>query len=133
MRPWVVGAVVATLLFSGCAHWTRSSLAPQDTVAVQPQTRIRLFLRTGQTVVVQNASVARDTLVGTLESIDPPDAFPKAHPGRRVAVPLTNVESVEVRRGNTIATIGLTLGLVMLGFGVILGIAALQGDLVLGD
>lgn len=132
-RSVFAGAMVAAALLAGCAHWSKSRLAPPGVVAAQPRDlRIRAVLQNGEGWVLRDASVVGDSLVGELVSVEQPYDRRGLHvrrfpAGVRAAVALSNLDRIEVRRKDLFSSIVLLLALLALGFIGLLYIAAAHG------
>ena len=118
----LAGAIGLAAMLAGCAHWSKSHLAPEGVVAAQPRgIRIRAVLQNGEGWVLRDAAVVGDSLVGELVAVEQPydrrglrvRRFPA---GVRAAVALSNLDRIEVRRKDAFTSIVLFLSLLALGF-----------------
>ena len=83
----------------------------------QEPANLRLYLRDGDTVIVQAAVVRADSIIGV--------RWGSATPGLRMAVALTQVERTEVARTDRTGTALLIFGLVIVGYVALMGLALL--------
>ena len=100
-RQVVFGVVIPLL---GCTYWSGT---PVD-LAPRGPANLRLHLRDGQTVIVRNAVVRADSIVGLQAGNTPP--------GLQIAVARAEVDRVEIARIDGPRTAALVVGLVILGF-----------------
>src|SRR4051812_42597045 len=95
------------LVAEGCTSWNTQSVAPDRVLAQRPD-QVRLTLRDGNRVVIVAPAIVGDSLIGS-----PAGANPK-HIAQRLAIPVSDIQSVEVQRisgGKTallIAGVGVT-------------------------
>ena len=108
-QPVFIGALLAL----GCASWSR---VPVSALPQEPA-NLRLYLRDGDTVIVQAAVVRADSIIGV--------RWGSATPGLRMAVALTQVERTEVARTDRTGTALLIFGLVIVGYVALMGLALL--------
>ena len=101
-RIIVVGALFLAL---GCMHWTGE---PLD-AALGRRATLRLRLRDGSSVIVREAVVQADSIVGV-----PWGSAPR---GSRIAVARTQVERVDVGEADELRTTGLVVGIVAIVLG----------------
>ena len=89
----------------GCVHWTG---VPVD-AALERRATLRLRLRDGSSVIVREAEVSADSIVGI-----PWGSAPR---GSRIAVARTQVERVDVGETDELRTTGLVVGIVAIVLG----------------
>ncbi len=129
----LAGAIGLAAMLAGCAHWSKSHLAPEGVVAAQPREfRIRAVLQSKEAWVLRNAEVVGDSLVGELVAVeqpyDPRGLHLRKYPrGVRAAVALANLDRIEVRRKDLFASIVLFVTLLGLGFLGLIYFAAAAG------
>src|SRR5215831_2632797 len=87
--------MLAFVVMIGCMHWRATDLKPVPT----PAPPLRLHLRDGSTLIVKEAVVSADSVLGV-----PWGSVPK---GSRVAVPRAQVERVDVGEVDANRTTGL--------------------------
>lgn len=100
-RTVVALALLASVILSGCHGW-RPQTSP--TAGAQLPNPARVTPMEGSEIVLRNATVSQDSLVGTGER------------GQRVALPLSQVRRVEARRvdgGRTALLVGGILAAVL--------------------
>ena len=88
----VVGSVALTLsvfMAAACTSWSTQSVSPREYLSGQAPPEVRITCADSSRVVVQSPRLEGDSLVG--ESTDSAKA-------RRHAVPLSEIQSLEVRR-----------------------------------
>jgi hypothetical protein len=114
-RNILVGVFFLTL---GCTHW---SGVPVNAALDQPA-NLRLHLRDGSIVIVRNATVRADSIVGV--------PWGSAPLGSRVAVARTQVERVDVGETDELRTTGLVVGVLVVALGALawLARAAIAGE-----
>lgn len=104
-HPVLIGALLLAL---GCATW---SSVPVSALP-QGSANLRLYLRDGDTVIVQGAVVRTDSIIGV--------RWGSTTPGLRMAVALTQVERTEVARTDRTGTALLiyvaSMGLALLAY-----------------
>lgn len=99
-------ATAALLVFLGltaCHSWR--TVPPNDLAPEQPPATVRVTLLGGQTLVLNNATTRRDTLVGQDRSGGP------ARLARTIHIPVPDIEQLELRRFDAGKTVGRTIGL----------------------
>lgn len=90
-----------------CMSWKTQPVSPDQVVAKQPD-QVRVTLESGSRIVIARPAIIGDSLIGT-----PPGADTKRI-AQRLAVPLSDIRSVEVQRVNAgktallIAGVGVT-------------------------
>ena len=99
-----IAVVLLVLLVSGCTHYQRSDLPPQQ--SVPEGSRVKLTLTSGQLVELWQSWARSDSLGGNLRDN-----------GVAWAIPVDSVETVEVRERGASDTVKITFG--------VIGIAAL--------
>lgn len=112
-RPWHLLVIAGTLALPACTTWAHQSAPPADVVASHPDALIRVTRTDHSVITLRRAKLVGDTLVGTTDD----------NARLRVAVPLTDVESVDTRSISGTRTAGLGVG-VFLGVLAVAGIAA---------
>jgi hypothetical protein len=114
-RGLIGRAVLLTLIglpAEGCMSWKTQPVAPDQVVAQRPD-QVRLTVAGGGTVVVVGPTIVGDSLIGA-----PAGANPK-HIAQRLAIPLSDIQSVEVQRLNAgktalaVAGVGITAAVVI--------------------
>jgi hypothetical protein len=91
--------VVLLLLTGACTSWHVETLPPAQLVAEQEPDQVRVRLVDRQRFVLRMPAVLGDSLVGTQD-------------GGTRSVALAEVNEIAVRRGNTLKSIGLVVGVV---------------------
>ena len=92
--------LVASILLPACQSWRSSSVSPQQILADQPS-QVRVTRADGGRFTLQRPRLSNDTLIGELAS---------SSASRAIAVPLSEVRSLEVRRFDGLETAGLIAG-----------------------
>ncbi len=106
---YVVHAILAPLLLAGgaCTQWKVQPLSPAELVSQEQPDRIQVTRRTAlsetTTVVLYHPAVLGDTLVGVMQRRMRADT---------IAIPITDVVNVAVRRFDSGKTILLGVGVV---------------------
>ncbi len=90
-----------------CAHWRRQWVAPEMVVDQDRPGQLRLTRKDGARFVLRNPAVVQDSLVGDSG-------------GKRLAVPLAEVDHVSLRRGSSLLPATLIPLGVIFGFGVLI-------------
>lgn len=101
LSRFVTGALLAGQL-AGCTSWRVQNTPPQSTVweATKP---IRVVRRNGTVLTLQGTRISGDTLHGTNKRYGVADSL--------VAIPLSDIRTIEVREGSTAKTVGLIAGI----------------------
>lgn len=101
-RSFLCACLTGALLvgqLAGCTSWRVASTPPAQFTAGSTEL-VRVVRRNGTEVTLREAQVRGDTLYGT----------PSPVPGQRLAIPLSDVRTIEVRQGDTAKTVGLVVG-----------------------
>jgi hypothetical protein len=106
-----------------CVSWKTQPVSPDQVVARAPD-QVRVTLGNGSRIVVAGPTIIGDSLIGA-----PPGADPKRI-AQRLAIPLSDVRSVEVQRVNAGKTALLIAGV---GVTALVAIAAATWDGPLGS
>ncbi len=121
MRFWRrhpgIRAVLALLLAlqAGCSTWRVQPVAPAEVLAEQPHKRVRLTLVDGGRVEIHCPRLVSDSVIGVRSDTTGCRAVAPAAARESVAVALSQVDSVALRKPSAGRSIGLF-------FGVILGV-----------
>lgn len=107
MRRIVVGALLGTL--AACTSWRVQGISPEMVLAREHPAAVRVVRTDSSVLIVSAPTVVRDTLRGEVDS-------------GPVALPLSDVHTLAVRRGDGAKTAGLVF---VVGVGSVLGLAAL--------
>lgn len=102
VRKTVCTALIAMQL-GGCTSWRAQPVEPRDLpsyVAAQPTARMRFTLGNGKEVVVSQARISGDTILGTTL-------------GQPVRLAMTDVRIVALRRTNVLRSVGLGYAIVL--------------------
>jgi len=102
---WILTIALALSVVS-CAHWREQWVPPQMVIGQRQPKEILLTRKDGTRLVLKNAVVARDSVVGTAGE-------------ERRAIALTDVDHLSLRRGNSL------LPAVLIPLGVIFGLGVL--------
>ena len=107
LRPLPRRALCALLLLThagACSQWKRLPGTAADNVAVPQINRARLVMHDGSEVILRDAMIRPDSIVGK-----------NVRTYERRAVPTTDVAYVDSRRGWTQRTVGGVAGLAVVG------------------
>jgi hypothetical protein len=100
------GQAALLLLVSGatgsCTHWKTQSVIPAEYVGARQPRVVRISRTDGRRLVLHRPEVVGDTMYS-------------APPGRKPAVPVSEIETIAVRRIDPWGTMGVTLGIVAVG------------------
>ena len=109
-----IAAVVFMAYLAGCYRWAPQGMTPQELIAAEHPSEVRVTLRDGTRHTLLRPSIGRDSLLGSRD-------------GSPWSAPLTQVQHVEVRQLRTALTV--------IGVSAAVGIAALTtaGMVVLFD
>ena len=100
---------LCVLGLTGCSSWRQ---VPPDPDVVPPtHERMRVHTRDRRTIVLADAAVVGDSLLGRFEKSATP-LVPPVAPGSRYAIAVADVERVEARRSDPAATVVVVLLLV---------------------
>lgn len=106
-RPLPRRALCVVLLLAhagACSQWNRLPGSAEDNVSVPMIHRARLVMRDGSEVILRDAQIRPDSIIGkNLQTYE------------RRAVPTANVAYVDSRRGWTERTVGGVAGLAVVG------------------
>ncbi len=95
------------VLVVGCQSWTGSRGSPNAIIAATSPERVRITTADGQHLVLRDAHVVADSVIGITDR------------NERVAIPTTHLTSAATKRIDVGETVGLTVGLVLLGLGAL--------------
>jgi hypothetical protein len=99
--------VLLGLQILACTSWKTPAVSPQELVAGETPKAVRVTRSDGSQVVVIRPRVTGDNLTGQR-----PGRTDASHPAQEVVVvPLSDIRSVAVRRGDTGRTVLLIVGL----------------------
>lgn len=105
----LTGLVVGQL--AACTSW-RVQNAPPQQFTVQDATKlIRIVRRNGAVLTLQGTRVGGDSLYGTSKRYGVADSL--------VAIPLSDIQTIEVRQMSTAKTVGLVAGIIVGVAGVV--------------
>jgi hypothetical protein len=116
------------LALAGCASWHRTGPTAQLPPA-HPKT-VRAHLKSGSTLVIENAYVIGDSLVGNVPGklpFDPVRHRDRIKAGPRVAVALADIERIDVKKVNPWRTTAFIVVLGGIVFVVGIGMALSDG------
>ncbi len=83
---------------SGCHKWVPVHATIEDAVAASRLESVRITMSDGRILDLKNATVEGDSVIGFAP--------------QRTALPIEQVQTVERRKGDTLGTVGLILGIV---------------------
>lgn len=89
----------------GCTSWRTENLSPQDAINGKQLYQVRLTRPDSSQLVFFRPQIVGDSLIG--ERSDPTDA---RRPPQRMALPLSSIQSVAVRRADATRTTLLLVG-----------------------
>jgi hypothetical protein len=115
VRLWLLSALVASTVLTACRSWRSSTVPLPQVVASQPS-QVRVTRNDGGRFTLQRPRLSGDTLLGELASSSATGT---------IAVALSEIRSMEVRRFDGLKTAGLIAGI---GVTAILVAAAADGD-----
>ena len=101
-RGWAALLLVVTASGIGCQTWHVQGIAPESLLATQPRT-IRVTRTDGSRVVVEDPVLRSDTVSGLIAD--------RREGEQQVAIPITEVQQVEIPRFSVERTVGLFAGL----------------------
>lgn len=108
-RRAAIAALLLLVYLPACTSWRVGTPTPSAFVEREHPQRARVTRTDGTQVMVNEPTVAGDTLVGTLAN----------HDATRVTIPLAEVQSVAVRKfstGKTLLVVGGVLGVVVIAW-----------------
>jgi hypothetical protein len=88
---------------SACTSWRVQNAPPQQFTVQDASKPIRVVRRNGAALTLQGTRVSGDTLYGTNKRYGVADSL--------VAIPLSEIRTIEVRQGSTGKTVGLIAGI----------------------
>jgi len=97
-----LGGIVLSLALAGCSSWQVQDVAPAQLFENGPPERLRITRGDSTQVVMDQPRLGTDSLVGVSA-------------GAPVAIPLTDVRALAVRKGDTGKTLGLIAGVTAAG------------------
>jgi hypothetical protein len=121
--------LVLALTATSCATWNRSKLEPSAALPPGGNHDVRVHLRSGRFVVLENAHVEGDSLVGTAPARLPfdPARHREKRTGPRRAVALADIDTLDVEKISVVRTALLVLLVGGLAFVVGVGIELSDG------
>ena len=109
MRRLCAVILLLTTTLQACVSWVRQESAIQDVVATAPS-RVRVHRRDASTIVLSQATIHNDSIVGTVDRVAPLGAASRErYVTSRVAVPTSDVIAIAVQRFDTSKTVLLVL------------------------
>ena len=100
----IIACILLPAYLAACSTWTTQEASPQQVLQDEQPDKVRVTLTDGSQVEVFQPVVSGDTLTGVAE-------------GQQRNIPLASVSELELREGDTIATV-LLIGSVVLGVAV---------------
>jgi len=101
--------IVAFAGLTACASWKVVGPSPAEFLRTQAPARVRVTRTDSSKVVVQAPTLRGDTLVGTAAA-----GLAQRDTARQVAVPLSSIQSLAVRRSSPELTLGLLAAIVLI-------------------
>jgi hypothetical protein len=98
-RPLTIGLLASTLL-SACTSWQVQPVAPEQFVATQHPSSVRVQRLDGSRAVVDDPRIEGESLHGLTG-------------GKPIIVPTAEIYQIAVKRGDTGKSIGLTVGILV--------------------
>lgn len=105
-------AVLLLALHAGCSSWRVQPAAPAEVLAEQPHKRVRLTLVDSGRVEIHCPRLANDSVIGVRSDTTGCRAIAPAAARDSVAVALSQVDSVAVRKADVGKSIGLFFGVI---------------------
>jgi hypothetical protein len=105
----LVACIVLASYLTACTSWRVQRLSPQQVLTAEQPTEIEVMRSDSTRVVLTQPEVSGDSLVGLTNA-------------GRLSIPLTDIASVALQKGDPVKTVGLMLGLTALAV-VALGVA----------
>ena len=84
---------------SGCHKWVPVHATIEDAVAASRLESVRITMSDGRILDLKNATVEGDSVIGFAP--------------QRTALPIEQVQTVERRKGDTLGTVGLVVGIIV--------------------
>ena len=103
-RRWGALAILGCELV-GCTTWKMQNLSPQDAINQRRPYQVRLTRPDSSTLVLFRPQIVGDSLIG--EPVDPDYT---RQPRQRVALPLSDIQSLALRRPDATRTTLLLVG-----------------------
>jgi hypothetical protein len=124
MMRAVLVLAVALLAFSGCATTRTFTAISADSILAMQHRTLHVVTKDAKPIVLSEASVVGDSLVGSFESIDLPYSLPIAR-GSRYAIALADIDRIETFKSKSDKTLVyvLVVGLVIASTAILVGIA----------
>lgn len=97
----LVACTVLASYLTACGSWRVQGLSPQQVLTAEQPEAIQVMRSDSTRVVLTEPEVSGDSVVGLTE-------------GGRLSIPLTDIASVALRKGDAGGTVGLMLGLAAL-------------------
>lgn len=106
-HPIVVPAILMTLSVLGCQTWHVETVSPESLLANRKPLTVRVLRTSGSKVVVDQAAIRADTLVGIVSG---------SYDNREIRIPMADVRQIESRHTNEAGTflLVLTLGVIVI-------------------
>jgi hypothetical protein len=111
-RAMFYGTLLVTLL-NGCTSWHVVELRPEQLLANRRPNAVRIQRADRTRVVLDSPHLSGDSLIGMTR-------------GESLAMPVSDITQIAVRRGNGLKTVGLILSIYGAGFAVF-GLACAAG------
>ncbi len=110
-------AALLLLLLTACHSWQPTTVSPQQLIPEEQPSSVRATLTSGEVITVENPTMRNDSIVGATDA-------------GVAAVASRDVRLFEVRRFSVGKTIGLSAGLVVLAWGLVIAAicASLSGS-----
>ena len=110
----LIACIMLPCYLVACTAWKTQEASPQQVLADEQPDKMRVTLSDGSQVVLEEPVISGDTLTGVAE-------------GQQTSIPLDDVADVEVRKAQTLLTVGVVvLGTAAVLFG--LAVIAFCGD-----
>ncbi len=115
-------SALLTLLLTACTSWQVAEVTPKDLLAQERPRWIRVARADAAVLVLREPQITGDTLVGVYRAMSPNGAIVST----RMAIPLTEVREISVRRGDPAKTVVLILNVVLVT-GIYVYLAGISG------
>jgi hypothetical protein len=123
-RPLCV-VLLATQLFTACTSWKVESTPLPERYQADPPSSVRLWLKGGSRVEIQDSRWVNDSVAGRLFALTPKDTTGTRQAGKPIAVPASDITGYATKHTNALKTFGLVvgvLGAMFVGFVALLAI-----------
>ena len=95
----LVACILLPCWLLACSSWKTQQTSPQQVLGNEQPGKVRVTLTDGSREVLQDPSVSGDTLTGVRDD------------GEQVSIPLTSVSALELREGDAVKSVLLTVGI----------------------